>query len=150
MKTMHYYAGVLFLATALAAPAQAGNQERVKEALNTVVQDVREAESPAAKRAVLDRFLDKADRNARLMEELPFGSEKQAGLKTLREKFAGYAVQLHGGAGLSGVPDGGLDAFASFMQQDLEQAADAAWGNGGIYLSAGAIIIILLILILIT
>jgi hypothetical protein len=145
-------AGILFLVAALAHPAQAaGNQERLKGALNEIVQEVREAESPAAKRAILDRFLSRADRNTRLLEALPgAGDGKKAALGAFQERFAGYSAQLHGTEGKQRVADNELDAFATFMQQDLEQAAEVEWGSGGIYLSVGAVIIILLILILVT
>jgi hypothetical protein len=138
-----------FVATAV-LPAQAaeneGAQQRLKVALNGMVQDVREAETAPAKRAVIGQFIGRMERNAQVTELLPFlGEEKRAALEDLREKFGGYQAELQGLDGRDGVADSDLDAFAGFMQQDLEQAAT----SGGIYLSTGAVIIILLILLLV-
>lgn len=144
----------LALTTATAGPAHASTdhgllQARMKVALNEMVTEVKTAESPAAKRAVLDRFLSKIENRSRLAEKLPLGEEHRTVLTALQNRFAGYAQELNGTENAPGVADGDLDAFAGFMQQDLEQA-DSSWGSGGIYLSTGAVIIILLILILIT
>jgi hypothetical protein len=145
----------LALALATAGPAEASAnprmlQERVKVALNEMVQEVKASETPADKRAVIDRFLAKAERGSRVAERLPMGRDTRVALKGLQSRFAGYSAELKGTGDRTGVADGDLDAFAGFMQQDLEQAADAVWGGGGIYLSVGAIIIILLILLLVT
>jgi hypothetical protein len=151
--TTPFMFAVLF--TVLAAPqsARASDhgllQERVKVSLNEMVTEVRTSESPAAKRAVMERFLDRFESRSRIAEKLPLNDEQRAGLTALQTRFAGYAGELKGTENASGVADKDLDAFASFMQQDLEQAA-ASWGSGGIYLSTGAVIIILLILLLIT
>jgi hypothetical protein len=151
MKALSKFAGVLVVMTAVAAlPTHAADQgmlqARVKVALNEMVQDVKSAETPDDKRVVLDRFLGKIERRAELAAKIPFlPAENRAALAVLEDKFGGYEATLK-----AGVEDKDLDSFASFVQQDLEQAADAAWGNGGIYLSAGAIIIILLIIILVT
>jgi hypothetical protein len=147
------FASALALATAVPAEASANPrmlQERVKVALNEMVQEVRASETPADKRAVMERFLAKAERGSRVAERLPMGRDTRAALEGLQSRFAGYSAELTGTEERAGVADGDLDAFAGFMQQDLEQAADAVWGGGGIYLSVGAIIIILLILLLVT
>jgi hypothetical protein len=142
---------VLFFAGAATLPAQAAvprdvPQERLKTALNEMVQEVRQAEAASEKRAVIANFIGKMERNAQMAELLPFlGEEKRAALDALQEKFGGYQAELQGLDGRDRVADADLNAFAGFMQQDLEQAAT----SGGIYLSTGAVIIILLILILI-
>jgi hypothetical protein len=125
-------------------------KERIKVALNDMVKDVRAAETPNAKRDRIEGFLDRLDRGSNLAKHLPMGEEQRIALENVQKRFAGYAAEYRGTADRAGVPDGELDAFASFMQQDIEQAAEVAWGSGGVYLSVGAIIIILLILILIT
>lgn len=145
----------LLVCALVATPAQADPadhgllQARVKVALNDMVADVRAADNAEAKRAVLERYLDKFESRARLAGRLPLDDEHRAALTSLQTRFAGYSQELRGDEARAGVADGDLDAFASFMQHDLEQAA-STWGSGGIYLSTGAVIIILLILILIT
>lgn len=167
MKSLMKYAGILVLTAVVALPAHAEEKrnlvrDQVKTVLNDMVRDVQAAPTPAEKREIMTRFIDRAERSAIVVENIPFlSSEKHAAIDFLQAKFAGYASELNGTkavpqparegtgtAGVAGVADRDLNAFASYMQQDLEQA-EGQWG-GGIYLSAGAIIIILLILILIT
>lgn len=123
-------------------------EQRLKSELNTTVQEVREAQTPSEKREILGRFIDKVERGSAKIQKLPFlTQENRAALSLLQEKFGEYAAELHGVPGPEssqpGVTNGELDAFASYVQQDLEQA-------NGIYLSTGAIIIVLLILLIIT
>ena len=154
MKTLSKFVGILFFTVAMALPVQAEDnhgalQARVKVALNEMVQDVKDAESPAEKREVLNRFVGKIEHRADLAGKIPFLSvENHAALNMLQGKFEGYKNELQATSG-NGIADKDLDAFASFVQQDLEQA-EASWGSGGIYLSTGAIIVILLIIILVT
>jgi hypothetical protein len=154
MKSLTKYAGILILTMVVALPSHAEGkrnlvQDQIKSALNDMVRDVQEAPTPEAKREIMTRFIDRAEQGASVMENIPFLSkEKHAAIDLLQGKFEAYAAELKGTATGSegyGVADKDLNAFASFMQQDLEQA-----DNGGIYLSTGAVIIILLILILIT
>lgn len=137
---------------AAAAPIQAHSgatlvEDRFKTALNGVVRKVHGAEDPAAKRKALVGWTEHMDRGlgrAAAMESL--SEADRAGLSALRNRFVAYKAELEGREGLARVEDGELDRFASYMQQDLEQAPV----GGGIYLSAGAIIIILLLLLIVT
>jgi hypothetical protein len=155
MKTISKYAAALFLMVGITVPAQAAEnhgmlQQRVKIALNDMVQDVKAAETPSDKREILNGFLHKMEKGSKVAERLPFLSqENHAALAMLQDKFGGYSAELRGTAGQAPVADKDLDGFASFMQQNLEQA-ESSWGDGGIYLSTGAVIIILIIIILIT
>ena len=154
MKTLSRIAGIFFFTAAMALPSQAAEdhgmlQARVKVALNDMVQEVKSAPTPDAKREVLNHFIGKVEHRAELAGKIPFLSkENREALVMLHGKFGGYKADLQGTSG-KGIADKDLDAYASFVQQDLEQA-EASWGNGGIYLSTGAVIIILLIIILIT
>ncbi len=151
--TAPFVFAVLFAGLTVPQPVHASDhgllQERVKVSLNEMVAEVRSAETPHAKRAVMEGFLNRFESRSRIAEKLPLNDEQRAGLTALQTRFADYAAELNGAGNVPGVADGELDAFAGFMQQDLEQAA-ASWGSGGIYLSTGAVIIILLILLLIT
>src|SRR5690606_6982884 len=134
---------ILLTGLATMQPAQASGQdllqERVKISLNDMVAEVRGAETPAAKRAVMQHFLERFENRSRIAEQLPLNEAQRAALTAFQTRFAGYATELNGSEHQPGVTDGDLDAFAGFMQQDLEQAA-ASWGSGGIYLSTGAVI----------
>jgi hypothetical protein len=149
MKSLFKFAAVLAFVTVAAVPARADEnrdllQARMKTALNEMVQDVRAAATPAEKRETMEQFFGKVEQRARLANNLPFlGAENREALTFVQGKFAGYHADLKTQA------DRDLDGFANFVQQDLEQA-ESSWSSGGIYLSTGAIIIILIILILIT
>jgi hypothetical protein len=132
------------------ANAESGSDvlnQRLKASLNTMVKDVHDAETPAAKREVLNRFIARVAHGAAVIGRTPFLSEENhAALNVLKGKFEGYSADLQGepgqGTSRGGVADGNLDAYASYMQQSLEQA------DNGIYLSTGAIIIVLLIILI--
>ncbi len=163
---------ILLLTMMTTVGAQAGPEsdllngrvnQRIKISLNRMVQDVHSAHSQLEKRAVLDQFLAKAENGTALAEKLPFlSTENHAALTMLHEKFDRYAAELRVVPGLgstqaspanasqasepSGVaraPAADLDGFATYVQNDLEQAS-----SGGIYLSTGAIIIVLLIILI--
>lgn len=156
MKSAFKFAALLAFLTAAVAPAHAGEnrdllESRMKTALNEMVQEVRAAETPEAKRETLEGFIGKVERRAGWLESMPFmDAEHRAALSLMKDKFAGYHAELQGLEGKTRVADGELDAFAGFVQHDLEQADAVAWDGGGIYLSVGAIIIILIILVLVT
>ncbi len=119
-------------------------EARLHASLNTVVTEVREAKTPTEKREILRHFLTKMEaglENAKGMAILDY-KDREA-LQALQKKFYAYEAELNGEKGLEQVADVKLDAFAGYIQQDLEQA-DL---GGGIYISGFAIIIILLILI---
>ena len=127
-------------------------EERFKSALNDMVQKVHATQDPAAKRQVLVAWtvrLDNGLEQVMRMESLDAGD--RAGLASMRTRFQGYRAELEGRSasgqdGLARVDDAQLDAFAAYMQQDTEQAPI----GGGVYISAGTLIIILLLIILLT
>jgi hypothetical protein len=147
-KTSACCAAILLVTMLTGIPVQAetGSEmigQRVKSSLNAMVQDVHEAGTPSEKRAVLNRFLSKVSRGTAILEILPFLSdENHAAVDLLKERFDRYSADFGGTPGTNAVADGDLDAFASYMQNDLEQA------SGGIYLSTGAVIIVLLIILI--
>lgn len=140
---------ILALAMVFAAPGAASDsgrlQERFKIALNGVVTKVRQAEDPADKRALLQRFTSHMEQGldrARGQEGLSDADRR--GLASMQDRFHAYNAELNGGEGFDRVDDSGLDDFAGYMQQQMEQAPV----GGGIYISAGALLIIVLLLIL--
>lgn len=121
-------------------------EQRLNASLNSMVTRVEDAETPEAKRAILDGYLDRAESAADKAEHLPLlGSETRGTLGALRASFRNLVDRLHGTGGVERVSDGGLNAFAGQVRGDVQQALST---NGGIYLSTGTIIIILLILLI--
>jgi hypothetical protein len=81
---------------------------------------------------------------AETLSSLP-DQDKQA-LHTVLGKYYAYQAELDGTAGYARVEDRELDDFASYVRQDMEQAPI----GGGIYISAGALLVILLVILLLT
>lgn len=139
-------------AAAVAAPLEArpgatALEEQFKSALNGLVQDVRAAEDAAAKREALEEFTSRMDLGLeRILGQGGLDEADRATLAALKARFALYRSELHGKEGMPRVEDESLDAFAAYIQQDLEQAPV----GGGVYISAGALIIILLLLLILT
>jgi hypothetical protein len=130
-----------------AGPAGEILEERYHAALSQVTQEVKQAQDPAEKRSILSHFfrhMEDGLQKAETLSSLPDG-DKQS-LHTVLGKYLAYQAELDGTQGFARVSDGDLDAFASYVRQDMEQAPV----GGGIYISAGALIVILLVLLLIT
>lgn len=130
---------------AQAAPAGAELEERYQAALSHVTQEVKQAQDPAEKRRILQGFINHMEeglQKAETLSSLP-ENDKQA-LHTVLGKYYAYQSELEGTNGYARVEDRQLDEFASYIRQDMEQAPV----GGGIYISAGALLVILLILIL--
>jgi hypothetical protein len=118
-------------------------EQRLKASYNDMVQNVRQTDDPQAKRVIIAGFLTRLDRGLGVVEKIVPAS-KPAHLQaarmraTLQSDLAELkTMDLQGQAA-----GNNLNNFASYLQQDAEQA-------GGIYISVGAAIIILLLLIII-
>lgn len=139
-------------AAAIAAPLEARPgasmlEDQFKSALNGLVQDVRAAEDPAAKREALEEFTGRLDLGLeKIIGQGGLDEADREALTAFKSRFALYRAELTGKDGFARVGDESLDAFAAYIQQDLEQAPV----GGGIYISAGALIIILLLLLILT
>lgn len=146
-SAMRLVSSLLVLAVGLAAvvpPARAdvNPREKLKQHVRDVVQTVKAAPTAAKKRAILDEklrgmiaALDRAER----MTALP---QDQAGIDALRARLQEKVDELHGRNGYEAVPAGQLDAFADYVQQDLEQADTIT-----ISLTTALLILILVILL---
>jgi hypothetical protein len=130
-----------------ARPGATVLEERFKSALNGMVQEVRAAEGAAAKREALDEFTGRLDLGLeKILGQGGLEAADRARLAAIKNRFARYRSELQGTEGLARVEDNSLDAFAGYIQQDLEQAPV----GGGVYISGGALIIILLLLLILT
>lgn len=150
MKTRNLALAAVAAGLLSAAPLQARSgatwaEERFKSEVNAMVREVEAAEGAAAKRALLEGFtarMELALANGLLRASLE--EEERLALERARLRIQAYQDELRGKGGYAQVPDGELDRFAAYVQQDLEQAQ---WG-GGVYISAGALIVIVLLLVL--
>jgi hypothetical protein len=122
-------------------------EDRYHAALSQVTQEVQLAQDPAEKRRILSGFfqhMEEGLQKAETVSSLP-EDDKQS-LHTVLGKYFAYQAELEGKAGFTRVADRDLDQFASYVRQDMEQAPI----GGGVYISAGALIVILLVLLLLT
>lgn len=119
--------GLLALACSLAfvvAPAQAdvNPHEQLKQHVREVVENVKAAPTAAEKRSILDdelRSMITALDRARKMTNRP--SEKES-IDALRARLQEKLDELNGQNGYTAVPNGQLNTFADYVQQDFEQA----------------------------
>jgi hypothetical protein len=149
MKKLSLFSAPALLMVLLIAPqaeAQSAStvlEQRLKASYNNMVQDVRQTEDPAAKREIIAGFLTRLDRGLGMVEKvLPESKPAHLQATRLRATLQGHLDELKGMDMQGPSAANNLNNFASFLQQDVEQA-------DGVYLSVGAIIIILLILILV-
>lgn len=151
-KKPSFLSAIAFTAATFLAPskAQAGPagellEERYHAALSEVTQKVRKTEDPAEKRRILKDFFDHMEAGlgkAANMSEL--SDAERRSLHTVIGKYYAYESELQGTDGYKAVADADLDEFAGYVRQGMEQAPV----GGGVYISAGALLVILLILIL--
>lgn len=145
----HIFASLaLVVGLALAAPvaqADANPHDRLKKHVRDVVQTVKAAPTAAEKREILDdelrtmiAALDRAERMATSLSE-----DDRAGIDALRARLQEKLDQLHGRDGYEAVPDGQLDTFADYVQQDFERADNTIT----LSLTTALLIVILLILL---
>jgi hypothetical protein len=142
----------LLLAACIAAPrAHASGpaatlEERYHAAVSAISQEVKQAPDPAEKRRILSDFLDHMENGLQKAETMPsLPDQDRQSLHTVLGKYFAYQAELDGTRGYARVADGDLDEFAAYIRQDMEQAPV----GGGVYISGGALLVILLILILI-
>ena len=117
--------------------------EALKQHINTVVEQVEEAESPEQKRDVLDESLsDIITAIDRVSERRSVSSADKKGLAELKKQLTERRNELNGINGFKKVPNNQLNQYANFIQQDMEQA-DA------VTISVTTLLLIIIILLLI-
>lgn len=129
----------------LSSPALAdvSPHDQIKKQVRDLVQEVKEAPSAAEKRSILDAklrgmisALDRAEKMGAL------SSTDQKGVDVLRTRLQEKLDELNGHNGFEPVPDGQLDNFADYVQQDFNQA------NSTVTIGVGTALLILLLIIL--
>ncbi len=138
-----FLAATLFTSPILAESNANLFSEKLKASANQMVQDVKRAADPEAKREILSDYLAKMEFSMKEAKAKPFlkSQEKQA-IGTLEGKFQQHLLALGNPEESEFVSDNELDGFAQFVQQDIEQAGIS---SGGVYLSTGALILLVVI-----
>jgi hypothetical protein len=138
---------VIALALIVSVMAGAGTvhaQDKLQDYFSDLAVKVKAAEDPARKRALLDESFVKMTKVLDAAEKSPLLSkDDKAGIAQVRAVINDRQAELAGVNGFERVTDDQLDAFASFVVQDMEQADDRI----SISLTAFLLIIIIIILL---
>jgi len=122
-------------------------QQQFMTSLNTMVQYVQAAPSPSAKREIIGNFLNRMDHGMGMARAVLSEKDRRA-LDVMQAKVEAQYAELNGLQGSPKVADAELNHYAQYLQQNMEQAQAAYWGGGGVYLSVGALIIILILILI--
>lgn len=143
IKSTKYLSFVTALLFATQAWALNDGDDKIKKYVNGVVQEVVEADNAEDKRAILNKSLNKLiDVFDRVENMKNFSPDEVAGVVALKSDLIDRRDQLNGINGFARIPDNQLNNYASFVQQNMEQA------DTYITLSAGLAIVIVLLLLL--
>jgi hypothetical protein len=135
----------VFLSLLMIRASAADDQKReLQKYINEIVTEVKDAETPAEKREILNDLFNDLQRSFETAKESPFvPAEDHAGIEVLQNKITDRQNELNGVNGYEMVPDERLDSFASFTLQDIEQA------DSTVTIGIGTLIIIILLAILV-
>ncbi len=151
LLTSSVHVFLLVLAMVGTGRADAGSssiEERFKTSINVMVQKVERAENPSEKREIIGAFLLRMDRGMAMVQTFQsLSHEDEAGIVSARDKIHAQYEDLKGLNGHVKVSDADLNSYAAYIQQAMEQA-DAYWTDGGLYISVGTLILILIIILI--
>jgi hypothetical protein len=120
-------------------------QDRVHNYFNDTALKVKAAESPVEKREILSKNLSEMTRTIDTIKSAPLTTDQdRAALGRLSITLQEKSDELIGVNGFDRVPDNQLNAFSTYIVQDMEQADKSIT----ISLVAALLIVIILILIL--
>ena len=127
MRSVLRLSGTLALACSLAfvvAPAQAdvNPHEQLKQHVRDVVEEVKNAPTAAEKRSILDEELRAMITALDRAEKMTDRAAEKESIDDLRTRLQEKVDELNGQNGYTAVPDGQLNTFADYVQQDFEQA----------------------------
>lgn len=119
--------------------------DQFKAYLNNMATEVKQADDPKEKRAIMDERLRQMQRAIDMTKQYSnVSSSDKDGLKALYANIADKRAQLNGSEDYEQIADIELDEFADYVQQDLEQAQRLVISIGATTL---AIILLLLLLL---
>jgi len=146
MRIAFRLSGIFALACSLfiAGPVQAdvNPREQLKQHVRDIVKTVKDAPTAAKKRAILDEKLRAMVTVLDRAKQMTKRSAHEKNIEALRARLQEKLDELHGQNGYTAVPDGQLNTFADYVQQDFEQA------DQFITISATTAVLILILLIL--
>jgi hypothetical protein len=136
---------MLVLIGALGWAGTALGQDKVHNYLNDAALKVKATDNPVEKREILRKSLSEMTRAIETVKSGPMSSEQDdASLDRIQAIVQEKSDELVGANGFDRVPDDQLNAFSTYVVQDMEQASK----NITISVVTALLIIIILILIL--
>ncbi len=125
--------------------ANAGGKSTIQNYFNTTAQDVKAAADPAEKRAILSGSFIAMSKALDMLQDSPLTtSGDAAGIRQIKASILDKQNELAGTNGYAGVTDAQLNAFSTYVVQDMEQADQIV----SISLVSLLLILILIVLIL--
>ncbi len=135
---------LVVLIGALGFAGVAFGQDKVHEHFNSTALKVKAMESPIQKREILSKSLADMTHALETVKNAPMTSEQDdLTLDRMRAMLQEKADELAGTNGFERVPDDQLNAFSTYIVQDMEQAARSVT----ISLVAALLIVIIIILL---
>lgn len=133
---------LMIVVGALGFASAAMAQDKVHSYLNDTALKVQATENPVQKREILSKNLNTMVRAIDTAKSSPMTSEKDdAGLDRISATLQEKSDELAGINGFDRVPDDQLDAFATYIVQDMEQADQT--------ITIGVVTLLLIIIIVI-
>jgi hypothetical protein len=122
----------------------ASAQERIHRYFNDASLEVKSTESPVLKREILSKRIDAMTQAIDMVQGSSVSSERDdVLLERMKTTLSERSDELHGANGFDPVPDHELDAYSSYIVQDMEQADQV------ISISLVTLLLIIIIIILI-
>lgn len=119
-------------------------QDRVHDYFNDTALQVKAAENPIQKREILGRNLDVMTKALGMAQRAPLTSDRDdAGLERIKTTLQERRDELAGVNGFDRVPDEQLNAFSTYIVQDMEQADEK------ITISVVTLLLVLIVILLI-
>ena len=146
IKTLIVTLVLLSAATTRAAEVSNSLPESFKSSINRMVLKVKATENAGDKRQVIGDYLTGMAQSLEQVQKIwPINEADRIAIASLSQKLSADLSELKGEGQFEKVPDRDLNRFAGFIQQDLEQAGIS---GGGLYISTGVLVLVIVLLIL--
>jgi hypothetical protein len=136
--------GVIVMIFVLVQAVNAGGNDGIQKYFNDTASKVKATTNPAEKRAILDKSLQTMSKALDKVQGSPLISkEDRAGIDQFKAALQENQDELTGSNGYQRVPDTQLNAFSTYIVQNMEQADRSVT----ISLVAALLIVIIIILL---
>jgi hypothetical protein len=136
---------VMIMLSVVAFAGIAQGQDKLQNYFSGTASEVKLATDPSEKREILEQSLEKMSKALNTVQSSPLISkDDRASIENVKAILKEKQDELQGVNGFERVPDLQLNAFASYVVQDMEQATQT------VTLSLVSLLLIILIVVLIS